>query len=83
MKKGVPPPPEEYAEVKPIVKNKFKKGHVASTDSNQGIKKAIKEAGIPHTRVIHKKKNFCHVVRMPLKCLNKRTHESTNKTPMQ
>ena len=63
--KGPQPPPETYAEVNPVVKKHLNKGHLAASDSSQAIKKSIKESGFPHVTVIHKRKNFSHVVKLP------------------
>ena len=68
--KGAPPPPEAYAEVKPIAKMTLKKGHVLSGDSAAAYKKVIKTdfkaSGILHASVIHKRKNFISLVKCPM-----------------
>ena len=57
VKKGAPPPPETYNAVAPVVKAKFRVGHIVSSDSAPGLKKAIKEIkNVPHVTVVHKKK---------------------------
>ena len=82
MLKGAPPPPETYKEVRPMVKKHFRRhGHVAASDSSQGIKKAVKESGISHVTVVHKTKNFAHVVSLPRKFLHRRLWARAAKLP--
>ena len=67
--------------MKPILKKKAHNGHVLCSDSNQAMKKAAKEMNLPHARVIHKIKDFAHVVKMPLKYLSKRVVKRIAKLP--
>ena len=60
---------------------KFHAGHVASSDSAHAFKKVSKERGILHASVIHKKKNWSHVVRIPVKHLSKRIRKRVAKLP--
>ena len=80
--KGAPPPPETYEEVKAIADKKFHGGHIASSDSAQAIKKVFKRRDdVFHVTVIHKKKNWSHVVRIPMKYLSKRIRKRVAKMP--
>ena len=79
--KGAPPPPETFAEVRPVIKKHFHAGHIAASDSSQGIKKAIKESDLPHVTVVHRKKNFAHVVKLPKKYLRKKLWKRAAKLP--
>jgi hypothetical protein len=81
VKKGAPPPPESYAEVKPILQKKSHDGNVLCSDSNQAIRKAAKDLKLPHARVIHKTKDFAHLVKMPLKYLSKKVVKRIAKLP--
>jgi len=76
VKKGAPPPPESYEEVKGPMISKIHSGHVLSSDSGGAFKKVaklhLKSKGVPHATVLHKAKNFSHVVRIPVSKLNKR-----------
>ena len=81
--KGAPPPPESFKEVAPVTKAKLRAGrHVAASDSAQAIKKAIKQLkGVPHVVVVHKRKNFAHVVKLPKKYIHKRFWKRAAKLP--
>ena len=82
VKKGAPPPPETVKEVKPIIKKTFRLGHVAASDSAAAFKKIFKQMkDIPHVHVVHKKKNFAHVVKLPKKYLHKRLWKRAAKLP--
>jgi hypothetical protein len=82
VKKGAPPPPETYKAVAPVVRAKFRIGHIAASDSAQAFKKAFKEMkDVPHVTVVHKKKNFAMVVKMPKKYLHKRLWKRVAKLP--
>jgi len=82
VKKGAPPPPETYTAVAPVVRAKFRIGHIAASDSAQAFKKAFKEMkDVPHVTVVHKKKNFAMVVKMPKKYLHKRLWKRVAKLP--
>lgn len=80
--KGAPPPPEKLSEVKAITDRKFHAGHIASTDSAQAFKKAFKQRNeIFHVSVIHKKKNWSHVVKIPMHYLSKRVQARVSTLP--
>jgi hypothetical protein len=80
--KGAPPPPESYEEVKAAAGPKVHSGHLVASDSAQAIKKYFKERkDIFHVSVIHKKKNWSHVVRIPLKYLRKRVRDRVVELP--
>ena len=66
--KGAPPPPETYKEVKAIADKKVHGGHVVASDSAQGIKKTFKERkDVFHVSVIHKRKTWSPLVKIPMK----------------
>ena len=78
--KGAPPPPENFAETLPVVQRHFRAGHLACSDSGPGIKKAFRSVkDVPHLRVLHKRKNFAHLVKMPMKYLCKKLQKRVAK----
>ena len=83
--KGGPPPPEAYDEVKPLIVRTARNGHVVASDSAQGFKKVYKKdlakKGIVYATVVHKKKQFVKVVRIPLTCLSARVRARVAKLP--
>ena len=82
VKKGAPPPPESFKEVHPVIKAKYRTGHVAASDSAPAFKKSFKTLkDVPHVVVVHSKKNFAHVVKMPKKYLHKRLWKRVAKLP--
>ena len=75
--KGAPPPPESFAETMPVVKKFVKPDmHVVSSDGAQAIKKAVRTIkNVPHAVVVHKRKDYAHVVRIPMSTLTKKMRE--------
>ena len=68
----------------PIAK-KLTKRHVLTADSGQAFKKVwkkhLKGKQIPFATVIHKRKQFSKLVKMPLSCLSKRIHDRVAQLP--
>jgi hypothetical protein len=85
VKKGAPPPPESYAEVRAPIVKKVHAGHVASSDSARSFKKVVKtdlEAkGVKFATVVHSKKQFVKVVRLPIKYLSARIRDRVAQLP--
>jgi len=83
--KGAPPPPEEYDEVQPMILKKVRDGHVACSDSGGAFKKVakkdLKPKGIRYGLVVHKKKQFSRVVKVPLKYLSARVRDRVAQLP--
>ena len=74
--RGAATPPESYEEVKGPVLRKAHAGHVASSDGARAFKKLAKNdlapMGIPHATVVHGKREFSRVVRIPMSSLSSR-----------
>jgi hypothetical protein len=82
--KGAPPPPERYDEVKKPICRAAHAGHVASSDSAQAFKKVgkdLKLKGVMHATVVHKKKEFSRVDKIPITSLCKRVRKRVAKLP--
>lgn len=80
--KGAPPPPENYSEVKAVADMKIHGGHVVATDSAQAFKRVFKDRkDVQHVTVLHKKKDFSHVVRIPLSQLSQRVRDRVVSLP--
>jgi hypothetical protein len=83
--KGAPPPPETYDEIKGPLLRKVHAGHVASSDGAQAFKKFAKKdlaaLGVPHATVVHGKKEYSRVVRVPLSSLSKRIRDRVAQLP--
>ena len=83
--KAAPSPPEEYDEVKAPILKKMHGGHVASSDGAQAFKKLARKdlaaMGVPHATVVHGKKEFSRVVRIPVTSLSKRLRQRVARLP--
>ena len=83
--KGALPPPESYEEVRAPLKSKVHSGHVASSDAAGAFKKFakadLKSLCVPHATVVHGKKEYSKVVRIPLSSLSKRIRDRVAKMP--
>lgn len=68
--KGAPPPPEKYEHTLPIMNSKVKPHHMVATDSGQAWIKAgknqRKQKGIAYTYVVHSRKQFTKLLRIPI-----------------
>ena len=85
VKKGAPPPPESYDEIKVAVLNKVHDGHIISADSGWALKKVVKthlrHKGVVCATVVHRKKQFARVEKIPLKFLSARVRARVAKLP--
>jgi hypothetical protein len=83
--KGAPPPPESYDETKAPLTKKITKGHVLTADSGKAFKKVwkthLKQKGVPFATVVHKKKQFCKLVKFPMTSLSKRIRDRVAQLP--
>ena len=72
VKKGAPPPPEAYDEIKQPLVAKVNRNNIMSTDSGWALKKVLKKdlKSTPHAYVVHKRREWAKVVRIPMKYLS-------------
>ena len=82
--KGGAPPPEAFDETCPLMDKVLKDGHIAATDGAKTFKKAakiLKSRGVLSAYVIHKRKQFAKVVKIPISYLPKKMRKRVAKLP--
>jgi hypothetical protein len=83
--KGAPPPPEEIQEVRSFIRRKTGSMHIMSTDGAQAFKAVGKELkkdkNVTCAVVVHRKKQFAKVIKIPLKSLSAPLRKMAKKLP--